>query len=256
MDLGGKVAVVTGAASGLGRAAALALAAQGADVVVAGLDPPQLEAGEGLAATAEAIAGSGRRSLALEADISDPQSVATLAAGTADAFGGADILVNNAAVYPNGPWVEVDESEWDRVFAVNARGYFSCCKAFHPHMKSRGGGSIVSISSITFFVGTAGFIHYVSSKGAVVGLTRALAREVGPENIRVNAIAPGAFPTRAERLPGRDLDKLNRDVLEAQALKRRGRPEDVAAAVVFLASDQSSFITGQTLLVDGGWYLH
>jgi 3-oxoacyl-[acyl-carrier protein] reductase len=256
MDLGGKVAVVTGAGSGLGRAAALALAAHGADVVVAGLDPPQLETGEGLAGTAAAIEAVGRKSLALEADISDPREVAALAAGTADAFGGADILVNNAAVYPTGPWTEVEESEWDRVFAVNARGYFTCCKAFHPHMKSRGGGSIVSVSSITFFVGVTGLIHYASSKGAVVGLTRALAREVGPENIRVNAIAPGAFPTRAERLPGRDLDKLNREVLEAQALKRRGTPEDVAGAVVFLASDLSGFITGQTLLVDGGWYLH
>jgi 3-oxoacyl-[acyl-carrier protein] reductase len=256
MDLSGRVAVVTGAGSGLGRASARALASHGADVVVAGLDPPELAAGEGLEATAAAIAATGRGSLAVEADISDTRAVAALAAATAERFGGADILVNNAAVYPTRPWIEVDEAEWDRVFAVNARGYFTCCKAFHPHMSARGGGAIVSISSITFFVGHAGLIHYVSSKGAVVGLTRALAREVGPENIRVNAIAPGAFPTRAERLPGRDLEKMNREVLEAQALKRRGRPEDVADAVVFLASEASSFITGQTLLVDGGWYLH
>jgi 3-oxoacyl-[acyl-carrier protein] reductase len=256
MDLSGKVAVVTGAGTGLGRAAALALAAHGADVVVAGLDPPDLEGDEGVEATAAAIAATGRRSLAVETDISDPGSVAALASRTEETFAGADVLVNNAAVYPTKRWTEVDESEWDRVFAVNARGYFSCCKAFYPSMARRGGGSIVSVSSITFFVGHAGLIHYVSSKGAVVGLTRALAREVGSENIRVNAIAPGAFPTRAERLPGRDLVKMNQEVLESQALKRRGRPEDVADAVVFLASDLSSFITGQTLLVDGGWYLH
>ena len=256
MDLSGKVAVVTGAGSGLGRASALALAAHGADVAVAGLDPPELETDEGLEATAAAIVATGRNSFAFETDISHVATVAALASATADRLGGADILVNNAAIYPTRPWIEVDEAEWDRVFAVNARGYFTCCKAFHPHFKGRGGGAIVSISSITFFSGHAGLIHYVSSKGAVVGLTRALAREVGPENIRVNAIAPGAFPTRAERLPGRDLAKMNREVLEAQALKRRGRPEDVADAVVFLASEASSFITGQTLLVDGGWFLH
>jgi 3-oxoacyl-[acyl-carrier protein] reductase len=171
-------------------------------------------------------------------------------------FGGTDILVNNAGVYPNGPWHEITEEEWDFVFSVNVKGYFLCSKAIRPQMLERGGGSIINISSITFFVGADEFLHYVSSKGAVVGLTRALARECGPESIRVNSIAPGAFPTRAYFLPGRDIPKLDREVMDSQSIKRKGEPEDIGNAVLFFASELSSFVTGQTLLVDGGWYLH
>lgn len=249
-SLAGKTAIVTGAASGLGRASAVVLAREGASVVVAGLDV------DGLGKTVDAITSAGGEAIAVEADISDAGAIEDLVAATADSYGGCDVLVNNAAIYPSGPWHEVPESEWDRVFAVNVKGYFLCSRAVRGQMVERGGGSIVNISSITFFIGSEGFVHYVTSKGAVVGLTRALAREAGPEGIRVNAIAPGAFPTRAERIPGRDLEKFAEEVLAAQAIKRRGRPEDVADAVVFFASDQSAFITGQTLLVDGGWYMH
>jgi 3-oxoacyl-[acyl-carrier protein] reductase len=248
--LSGSTAVVTGAASGLGRAAAVALAAGGAGVIVAGLEP------EGLQDTAAAIRDQGGSAVPVKIDISNAQEVRHLAEMTASEFGGADILLNNSAIYPSGPWFEVTESEWDQVFAVNVKGYWLCARAFYSQMLERGGGSIINMSSVTFFLGSDGFIHYVSSKGAVVGFTRALAREVGQHNIRVNAIAPGAFPTRAERLPGRDLDKFNREVLANQALKRRGQPEDVAGAVVFFAGRASSFITGQTLLVDGGWFMH
>jgi 3-oxoacyl-[acyl-carrier protein] reductase len=249
MSVSGRTAVVTGAASGLGRATALGLARQGAAVVAAGLEP------EELAETVARIEAAGGSAVAVPTDVSNAGEVDAMAARAAEAFGGTDILVNNAAIYPSGPWHEVPETHWDGVFAVNVKGYFLCAKAIRPQMLARGGGSIVNISSITFFAGTDGFLGYVTSKGAVVGFTRALAREAGPDGIRVNCIAPGAFPTRAEEIPGRDLVQYEKDVLASQAIKRRGRPEDVADAVLFFAGDQSSFITGQTLLVDGGWYM-
>jgi 3-oxoacyl-[acyl-carrier protein] reductase len=250
LNLEGKTAVVTGASSGLGRATALALAEHGASVVVAGLEP------EALNETADMVQDAGGNAITVDIDITDQSQIDALTAETAAAFGGADILVNNAGVYPNRPWYEIDADEWDFVFSVNVKGYFLCSKAFRPQMLGRGGGSIVNISSITFFIGADEFLHYVSSKGAVVGLTRAMARECGPEGIRVNAIAPGAFPTRAYFLPGRDIPKMDQDVMDSQAIKRRGEPEDVANAVLFFASELSSFVTGQTLLVDGGWFMH
>jgi 3-oxoacyl-[acyl-carrier protein] reductase len=241
-----RTAIVTGAASGLGRASALALARERARVVVAGLQP------DGLAETVDMIAAEGGRAVAQEADMGDEAAIARVAGVAASEFGGADVLVNNAAIYPHGPWHEADAAQWDAVMAVNVRACFLLAKAVRPQMLARGGGAIVNISSVTFFEGTAELLSYVSSKGAVIGLTRALAREAGPEGIRVNAVAPGAFPTAAtEFWP--DQEALWRGVLESQSIKRRGRPEDIADAVCFLASDRSSFVTGQTLLVDGGW---
>jgi 3-oxoacyl-[acyl-carrier protein] reductase len=242
----GRTAVVTGAATGIGRATAELLAARGARVVAAGLQPERLRE------VAEGIVAAGGEAIAVEADIASEGAAETVAGATRDAFGGADVLVNNAAIYPIGPWHEASAAEWDAVFATNVRSYFLLARALRPQMIARGGGSIVNVASVTFFWGEVELLSYVASKGAVVGFTRSLAREAGPEGIRVNAVAPGAFPTAATEIHA-DQDKLWRDVLEAQSIKRRGEVEDVARAIAFFAGEDSRFVTGQTLLVDGGW---
>jgi 3-oxoacyl-[acyl-carrier protein] reductase len=246
MSVAGKTAIVTGAGTGIGRATAQLLAERGAKVVVAGLQPERLHE------TVDAITAAGGEAVAVDADVSDPQAIEHVAARAQEAFGGTDILVNNAAIYPIGPWHETDAAGWDAVFATNIRGYFLLAKAVRPQMMARGGGAIVNVSSVTFFSGEALLLAYVASKGAVVGFTRALAREAGPEGIRVNAVAPGAFPTAATEIHA-DQDALWRDVLASQSIKRRGEVEDVARAIAFFAGEDSGFVTGQTLLVDGGW---
>jgi 3-oxoacyl-[acyl-carrier protein] reductase len=238
----GKTAIVTGAATGIGAATARLLAERGARVLAVGLQPERLRE------TVAAIDGAE----AFDADVSDPAQIDAVAAGAQAAFGGADILVNNAAVYPLGPWHEADAAEWDAVYATNVRGYFLLAKAVRPQMLARGGGAIVNVASVTFYWGEALLASYVASKGAVIGFTRALAREAGPEGIRVNAVAPGAFPTAATAIHA-DQEKLWRTTLEMQSLKRRGEVEDVARAIAFFAGEDSRFVTGQTLLVDGGW---
>jgi 3-oxoacyl-[acyl-carrier protein] reductase len=246
MSVAGKTAIVTGAGTGIGRASAQLLAQRGARVVAAGLQPERLRE------TVDAITGAGGEAIAADADLSDPAAIEQVAAAAQDAFGGTDVLVNNAAVYPIGPWHEMDGAQWDAVFATNIRGYFLMARAVRPQMIARGGGAVVNVASVTFFTGNALLLAYVASKGAVIGFTRALAREAGPEGIRANAVAPGAFPTAATEIHA-DQEGLWRDVLEAQSIKRRGEVEDVARAIAFFASDDSSFVSGQTLLVDGGW---
>ena len=246
MSVAGKTAIVTGAATGIGAATARLLAARGARVVAAGLQPEELRE------TVVAIEAEGGEALAVDADVSDPGQIEAVAARAQEAFGGTDILVNNAAIYPLGPWYEADAAEWDAVFATNVRGYFLLAKAVRPQMLARGGGAIVNVASVTFYWGEAGLVSYVASKGAVIGFTRSLAREAGPEGIRVNAVAPGAFPTAATAIHA-DQDALWEGVLAAQSIKRRGEVEDVARAIAFFAGEDSRFVTGQTLLVDGGW---
>jgi 3-oxoacyl-[acyl-carrier protein] reductase len=247
--LEGRVAIVTGGGGGLGEGICSALAAAGA--AVAAVDVAREEAER----VAEQISSNGARCIALEADVSERRSTQKMIEDVVGELGGVDILVNNAAIYPLRPWTEIEEEEWDRVLAVNLKGYFLCARAAFPHMRNSGHGRIINVASITFFIGWAGFLDYVSSKGAVIGFTRTLAREVGADGVTVNAVSPGAFPTAAERVHP-DQEALNRRILEQQCLKRRGTPEDVGNLVTFLASDAASFITGQTIMIDGGWAMH
>ena len=247
--LDGRVAFVTGAGGGLGEGICTSLAAAGAAVACADVDPDRADA------IARRVAEGGGRSLALEVDVADSAAVYGAVERAIGELGGVDVLVNNAAIYPRRAWTEITEEEWDRVFAVNLKAYFLCARACHASMKERGRGHIVNVSSITFMIGFAMLLDYVSSKGGIVGFTRALAHEVGPDGITVNAIAPGAFPTDAEKIHP-DPEGYERWVLEQQCLKRRGSPEDIGNLVVFLASDASSFITGQTVAIDGGWAMH
>jgi 3-oxoacyl-[acyl-carrier protein] reductase len=248
-SLEGRVAIITGGGGGLGEGICYSLGAAAALVAVADVE---LKAAERVA---ELVATDGARCIAVEADVSDRRSVEAMVENVASELGGVNILVNNAAIYPLRPWTEIKEEEWDEVLAVNLKGYFLCARAAFPHMKERGWGRIVNVASATYFLGFANLLDYVSSKGGVVGFTRTLAREIGSDGVTVNAISPGAFPTVAESIHPHP-EEYNQWVLDQQSIKRRGRPEDIGNLVAFLASDASSFITGQTIEIDGGWVMH
>ena len=237
---------MTGAGGGLGEGicTSLAGAVACADVVTGRAEQ-----------IARQVTDAGGQAVPLHVDVADRESVEGAVARTVAELGGIDVLVNNAAIYPRRAWTEITEEEWDRVLGINLKGYFRCARACYPSMKERGRGHIINMSSITFMVGFEMLLDYVSSKGAIVGFTRALAHEVGPEGITVNAIAPGAFPTDAEKIHP-DPEGYNQWALDQQCIKRRGTPHDIGSLVVFLSSDASSFITGQTVVVDGGWAMH
>ena len=250
MRFTGTTVIITGAAGGLGSAMAGAFAAEGGRVAL--VDLP----GSPGPAVADQInrAGPPGSAFFVPCDLADLDRAGEVIGGTA-AGDGAVVLVNNAAVYPSKAVGEYSIAEWQRVQRVNVDAAFVCAQAVLPAMRAAGTGRIVNLSSITFFGGLARLAPYVTSKGALVGLTRALARECGPDGITVNAVAPGAFPTAAEEIHP-DREGYAAYVLGQQAVKRRGVPADVASAVLFFSAPESSFITGQLLCVDGGWIMH
>jgi NAD(P)-dependent dehydrogenase (short-subunit alcohol dehydrogenase family) len=247
MRLAGRVAIVTGGARHIGAAYGRRLATEGAAVVIADI----LDGGS----VAEEIRSTGGRAIALTVDVSSEQDANRMAAEAVKAFGRIDILVNNAAIFINihrHPFYEITAEEWDRVSAVNIKGPFLCSKAVFPQMKEQKTGKIINISSSTAYWGTPNFLHYVASKAALIGMTRALAREVGEWGICVNAIAPGLVEHEGQNAP-KALTELQ---LKARSIKRLQTPEDLMGTLIFLASSDSDFMTGQTIVVDGGSVFH
>jgi NAD(P)-dependent dehydrogenase (short-subunit alcohol dehydrogenase family) len=248
-----RVVIVTGAGHGIGRAYAQRLAEEGARIVIAELDG---EAGERVAAE---LSGAGREALAIRTDVADRTSVEAMASGAVRRFGRIDGLVNNAAVFATvpmsrSPFDEIGIDEWDRMMAVNLRGTWLASCAVIPQMRLQGHGKIVNISSGTALKGSPGRIHYVTSKAGILGFTRTLAMEVGGDNICVNCVAPGS--TLSEEDPTEDVVRMRTQAAGTRALRRVQTPADLTGAVVFFLSDDSDFITGQTLVVDGGACMH
>ncbi len=248
--LDGRVAIVTGAGRGIGVHYAKALAEQGAKVCCSDILDTEN--------TVNIIKQAGGEAIGNRCDVTKPDQVRAMVAETVEAFGKVDIMVTNAAIFADlqqRSFLEIPEEEWDRVMAVNTRGVFSCVKAVVPEMIRNGYGKIVNIASGTVFKGTPMMLHYVSSKGAMVAFTRSLSRELGEHNISVNAIAPGL--TMSEKLVG---DKQWLDMKDAnaqtRALKRDEVPEDLIGTLVYLSSPDSDFVTGQTIVVDGGSAMH
>lgn len=251
-QLEGKVALVTGAARGLGRAYAEALAVQGASVMVTDISACD--------ETVESIRSAGGVVEAAHADIANMQSCSDMVQGAVDAFGKIDVLVNNAALYgglKGARFEELDESQWDAVMNVNIKGLWQSCKAVVQPMRDSGGGSIINISSLAAVYGLPYGLDYVASKAAVIGMTRGMARELGRDNIRVNAVAPSAVMTEGtEEFFGEKFEKAKGVIASGQLIQRNLQTEDLTGTIVYLASDASAFVTGQTHMVDGGsWFL-
>ena len=203
------------------------------------------------------IETGGGSAYAAAGDVADAASVERMATEIERALGPVTILINNAALTDvHKPWRQIDEAEWDAVMAVNLKSCFLCFRAVYPAMRTAGWGRVVNISSVTFWLGRPNLVHYVASKAGMVGFTRSLAREVGAEGITVNAITPGAIRTESELELFPEQEEIAGWLATEQAIPRRGRPEDIAAAVDYLVSDRAGFITGQTINVDGGWAMH
>lgn len=253
MILKDKVAIVTGGGQGIGRAYAHRYCKEGAKVVIAEINMEKAKEVE------KELIDMGGEALALKVDVSKEEDTRMMAEKTAERFGKIDILMNNAAIYYGigmRPFDVITVEEWDREFEVNVKGIWLCIKAVAPYMKKQGKGKIINISSGTWLMGIPMLLHYVTSKAAVVGLTRAISRELGEYGINVNAISPGFTMSEASvTMPGKP-PGLGEMIVSQTSMGRSEEPEDLVGAAVFLASDNSDFITGQLINVDGGWAMH
>lgn len=247
-DLSGRTVIVTGGGKGIGKVYAQEFAKVGANVVAADID------GDAAVAVAADLKARGLNAIGLATDVADETRTAALAQAALDAYGAIDVLINNASlmsVLPRRSWLEIPVEEWDRVMQVNLRGIFLCCRAVYPAMKAQGRGKIVNVSSSRIWEGTPNRLHYTTSKAGVIGLTRALAREVAADGITVNAITPGATLSETQVSSSSGTTRL-----EGRAIPRNQYPDDLVGAVMFLASPASDFMTGQTVNVDGGKSMH
>ncbi len=247
----GKVAVLTGASRGIGAAVARRFGAEGASVVVGYY--PDDEMASLATNVAREITAAGGTAIAFPSDVTDPTQVDAMANAAIDRFGSIDVLVANAAAFQRGPWDSATDADWDRVLDVNVKGTFSSIRSVLPAMIEQGSGSIITLSSVMARAGVTGMLPYVASKGAIVAMTRSLARELGPSGVRVNAVAPGAIKTEHEKeTPGpKGLGDYMAETF--QSIPRRGVAADLEGAFVYLASSESDFVTGQVIAVDGGW---
>jgi NAD(P)-dependent dehydrogenase (short-subunit alcohol dehydrogenase family) len=251
MYLKEKVAIVTGGATGIGRAISEGLASEGANLVIADMVAAENAAKE--------MNEKGFKAIGVKVDISSQQDTERMAKETLKAFNRIDILVNNAGIYTSlvpGPFEKITVDEWRKVMDVNLMGAFLCCRAIISEMRKNREGRIINIASGTPFKGVPFLLHYTCSKGAIVAFTRALAKEIGSDNILVNAIAPGFTLSNGILSNEAQLKQYREISIKARTLMRDQQPEDVVGAVKFLAGPDSSFITGQTLVVDGGAYFH
>ena len=243
-----RTVIVTGAATGIGQAFALGAAAQGANVVVADIGAAD--------ETVRAITAAGGQALSVRCDVSDEAATRDMAAQALARFGRIDGLVNNAAYFREvklTDFEQIDPAVWDRIFEVNVKGVWNCCKAVMPAMRQQQAGSIVNIASVVALAGQPGYLHYVASKGAVLAMTKGLAKEVGAHGVRVNVIAPGFVITDATR--NRPLE-WQQSFLKARALSREQKPDDLVGTALYLLSDLGGFVSGQTIVVDGGHIMY